>query len=768
MSNDKPLVGLLFCCTGIAPPEKEGIFQKIKALGGSHCADLMSDVNYLIVGDKNTPKYKFCIENRADIKFLLPSAISELYKKWIDGERHLSSNDIASYKFPVFHGLNICISRISLSDSQIHNLFNEKSFRYKYLSQYGSIISNGEELISLINKYGGQATESLRLTNTCIISTELQGRRYSKALEWNKPILHPIYIIDCILRGAPIMPDYYLMSSDGLDSTFEGASRVWKEVIAQSNKVLTGFKPLPTIVHDSNAPKPLKVKKNTQIWNSIMNHTKSLHSTRTKRDTAWDQEDETEEEDDHHHHQHNNDEDEVNGANKLSEYQSKDTLFLGFNFLLVGFNGNQSPQLIKVIENHGGETTNDSYDESISHIILPSSIGSTQSIQMLKILPKDIKTKINNGDIKIVTEWFLERSIFYKSITMDRWGQPLKGLVKATKKFKVCMTGFTGIELLHIEKLINYLGFEFCDSLTNDKELLIININLFKNSLSKNSPSLFKYKYHDVIDCPTYQIPTQNTSSSVSIISSKNKINAAKNWQIPIVSIAYIWEIMELSQNNKENMIMPDILDLKWCIYAPSSMARPHSMLDYVRKMTSMSSSDSQSSKRHRNDSLGNDVKGFDDDDDDHQESEENKENSDSVMRLPSPRKAKKKQKYGRIVGRDSEDSLTNKLLKVGGTSTSSTPNDNNNNMSKRKSSSSEVNVLFIDGDHQEDRPMQNHDVTLDEDLDQSQVGYQQANNEELLKYLEGDPKPQDNNDNNNTLANRRQRNIRKVAKYTR
>ena len=253
--------------------------------------------------------------------------------------------------------------------------------------------------------------------------------------------------------------------------------------------------------------------------------------------------------------------------------------------------------------------------KNITHILVPSKTSNQVSL-LLEKLPDSTRHKTVQGTVTIVTEWFVERCLFYGKIVLDSWGIPLKSLMTSTIPFKVCITGFTGIELLHLEKLINYLNLEYCDTLTSDRDLLVFNINVFKTSLAKNSPKLFEYPSNDVVDCPVYQ----PGSSSVSVTSSKNKIKAAKQWHIPIVSISYIWEIVLQAK-------LPNIQDLTWCLYAPGT-CKPNSMLDYVK------SNIETTPKKRR----------------------------DQSIKFPSPRRNSKRQKFGRIVGRGSP-TVTDRLL---------------------------------------------------------------------------------------------------------
>lgn len=644
----KPFQGLTFCCTAIPIKLREDISQKLTALGGIHYSDLMSDVNYLIVGDRKTEKYIYCVQNRFDVKFLKPDAILKIYDHWINGEDTKHLLDIENYLLPIFDNLSICLSRV---ESFEHLL--KKEFR----QEFSGVNFTTEKMIQLISDNGGKATDSLTMSNSCIITTEKTGKRYTKAVEWGIPVIHPVWIIDSVLRLAALnFRDYTL------DSKLNGCN-VWDELL----KYKTKNDILDDKIDEKNSAVDTSnksLKKDPKIWNEIMNNT---YKTRLKpaKDTTWDEvmeEEEFEQLDI-----------EINDLPNKNTVPKKSTLFEDLNFFVVGFTTPETTVMNQIITFHSGIISEDSSNQAITHVVLPVKIGS-QSSTLLKNLP--LKSRINNGEIKIVTEWFIERSIYYNKLVMDRWCQPLKGLKPCTKKFKVCITGFTGIELLHLEKLINLLNFEFCPALTSSRDLLVININLFKSTLLKNSPKLYQYKAIDFVNCPVYQ----SGNSSVSLISSKNKINAAKNWSIPIVSIAYIWEILERSTPSTiHNLVLPDICDLLWCLFAPNNTAKPKTLLDYIKSMS--------------NDSF------------------ETPKKDDDKVKLPSPRKGKQKRKYGRLAGRDSPESISKKLQKL---------NDN------EKSSEQENS---------------DNDVTnIDEDM--TQVGYQDTdslkNNEQLIRKLTG------------------------------
>lgn len=88
-------------------------------MGATHKFDLTSDVTHLLVGETNTPKYKYVARERSDVVVLMPEWIEAVRQSWIQG----GDTDIKAleeqYKFPTFAGLSICIT--GFDDCELHS-----------------------------------------------------------------------------------------------------------------------------------------------------------------------------------------------------------------------------------------------------------------------------------------------------------------------------------------------------------------------------------------------------------------------------------------------------------------------------------------------------------------------------------------------------------------------------------------------------------------------------------------------------------------------
>ena len=79
-------------------------------MGASSKLDLTSDVTHLIVGDLDTPKYKYVAKERPDVKCLLSDWVYAVRQAWMDGgELDVEAFD-TQFKLPTFWGLKICVT----------------------------------------------------------------------------------------------------------------------------------------------------------------------------------------------------------------------------------------------------------------------------------------------------------------------------------------------------------------------------------------------------------------------------------------------------------------------------------------------------------------------------------------------------------------------------------------------------------------------------------------------------------------------------------
>lgn len=607
----KPFQDYTFCCTGIATPQRLCLVDKIAALGGIFLSDLMSLVQFLVVGERNTEKYWYSVRWRYDICFVGPSVIEDIYSRWKAGEPVLFNRTLHS--LPVFHGCSVCLARIDRPSEEETRLLMSERFRIPPAKALPKVMPKDpflvEEVTKVLSQLGATVGNTLTPARTVVVATSASGIRHTIAKQWGIPVVHPLWIYDSCLREASLhLEDYEITDKF---NPYNNGSFVWKNLFVWR---LSPFLPLEKRRNRSSS------KKKTEIWTSIMDSAHPLLTKEVHSDT-WDD-----------NVLSDNEPKELYTADEttrqLPQEEASSSLFSGLCFLPVGLTIPEQNVLRTVVESHKGKIVTSSEDSQITHVVMLVKNG-PQTQLMLLMLPSSIKRQINKKSISVVSNWFIERSIFYGRLCDDCWAPPMLGIVPLRAKCQVSITGFTGVELLHLEKLVTYLNLEFCDTLNSTRDLLIVNINLFKNSFRKNSPQLLEYRFKEILDCPVYS--SGRNFKSVAMLSSKNKMAAARKWGIPVVSLAFLWEMIAILEG-QPNLMMPEISDLHWCIFAPKSGSCQSKFMDVsFSKVSSV-------------DNSMNNEPGV----------------SDNNIKLPSPKKSKDREKYGRLVGRG--ESLLKKL----------------------------------------------------------------------------------------------------------
>jgi hypothetical protein len=88
-------------------------------MGATHKYDLTSEVTHLIVGETNTPKYKYVAKERSDVRVLRVEWVEAVRASWmLGGDPDLRALE-EEYRFPTFGGLSICLTGFEDSTSHI-------------------------------------------------------------------------------------------------------------------------------------------------------------------------------------------------------------------------------------------------------------------------------------------------------------------------------------------------------------------------------------------------------------------------------------------------------------------------------------------------------------------------------------------------------------------------------------------------------------------------------------------------------------------------
>jgi DNA replication regulator DPB11 len=86
------------------------IADRATQMGACNKLDLTSDVTHLVVGDVDTPKYKYVAKERPDVKVMRPEWVDAVRDIWMEGGEIDLKELLERYKLPTFYGLRICLT----------------------------------------------------------------------------------------------------------------------------------------------------------------------------------------------------------------------------------------------------------------------------------------------------------------------------------------------------------------------------------------------------------------------------------------------------------------------------------------------------------------------------------------------------------------------------------------------------------------------------------------------------------------------------------
>ncbi|KAK9246406.1 hypothetical protein V1506DRAFT_457121 [Lipomyces tetrasporus] len=492
MSAARPLAGFNICCTGVESELRNEILSKSRKMGATHSLDLTSCVTHMIVSSSDTPKYEYAIMKRPDVVFLNSDFVPRLYERWIAGDDIDIAKCIKDYgERRIFEGLTISLSNVVEPD------------RTRY--------------IKAINENGGKYQSTLVSGTKLLVINRAEGQKYKFALQRKIKFVHTMWLEACIKRGAHVNFSYFELDLDdeARRDTLEMLPRKANLQLPNDSESMESFSAQGIrSASEVRSERPISRVKRTRsdnAWNSIMDEvgpdcmsgvTDSVQSNNLAPFEVVN-------------------EDVVDLLAKTShqlivdvDANSEERLFENMIFFLHGFSKEKVHMSQPFILQRGGRIVHSSA-EGPTHVVVPFDLNPSQ-------LPKVPESSV------LVSNWFLDQSIYYKESRLPSvciysayHGHAFDSEGAGDFRDKtISISGFSGMDRRQVEKFITALGAIYCDTLNEDRDLLVIPGNLNR------------------------AISTPNSASATARLSSQ-KIKYAKLWKVPIVPDEWLLDMTQ-------------------------------------------------------------------------------------------------------------------------------------------------------------------------------------------------------------------------------
>ncbi|SCU78712.1 LAME_0A05468g1_1 [Lachancea meyersii CBS 8951] len=558
----KPFKGLTFCPTALPEEVSRNVSRKITKLGGGYSRDLTKAVNVLVVGSVATNKYRFAVQHRSDIVFLDAGVVDTIYDLWLTGDditmdSHSNYSHIQSGKDRM---LQVLQTRYQLGPLKDFVVFvgRVNDTRGNQLSIDAlDILCTQQGVHSCNTRHFVKETHWSR--PTVFVTDHPHGARVDAARLQGLPVVHPKWILDCHRRNALLDFAFYLLEknvSTDYEAIGDGACLCWHEVLLRNNSAQGP--PVDETLEPRQSQRVVLDKfasHGNRLWNSVM-HKANKTSPAQEVQLA---------------------------TTAVSKQEEVPKMLKNEHFFLFQLASKQRAILEKIIVQNGG-LCHDFHPEIAvperSFLVVPSNMF----IPQLESLCQPFA--------HTVTEFFFERCLHYKKLlNPDAWCSPFfSGFrIKASqglhshgsepRTVNVAITGFQGVELLHITKMMESLapsGLKLRETLNKETGILIINLGAL-NSIPATHP-LWENQFASM-----FKENRNVEQSQIHRNSMKRKIEFIKQrHSIPVVTAAFIVEIFRRASKSREldnGVVRIHLNDVNWCISCPKG-GRDHLYLE--------------------------------------------------------------------------------------------------------------------------------------------------------------------------------------------
>ncbi|KAF4281076.1 hypothetical protein KXX16_001015 [Aspergillus fumigatus] len=428
-------------------------------MGAAHKFDLTSDVTHLLVGEINTAKYKFVARERSDVVVLKPEWVEAVRQSWMQGE----DTDIRAleqqYRLPTFMGLAICIT--GFEDMAYRNYIQDTAIAH-----------------------GADFRKDLTKSVTHLIARNTEGQKYKFATQWNIKVVTMKWFTDSIERGMVLEETLYhpLLPQE-------------QQGVGAWNRTAPPAKEKAADAENSSNPRPRKLRRiastklvdqNEGIWSAIVGAGFENNELRRSTNSQLKNEDVTSSKitrkasvvQEAKSFASETTFAEAQGSRQdTSEVrQASNNGFLdGCYFFIHGFSPKQTSVLRHHLSYNGAQLV--SSLSELSRPAVPKRGHGLYKIVSYKTPRSEIPSTDDLAfDCDVVTDMWLERCLEAKTLVPPESHIACTPLpvfpIPGFHGMKICSTGFSRIDLLHLSKLVDLIGATYDEYLTPKASVL--------------------------------------------------------------------------------------------------------------------------------------------------------------------------------------------------------------------------------------------------------------------------------------------------------
>ncbi|CAN9235996.1 unnamed protein product [Alternaria alternata] len=412
-----PLAGAILCCTSIAPEQRAKLAAIGAQMGATIKLDLTSDVTHLIVGSTDSAKYRYVAKSRDDVKVLSPEWLEALREVWMAGDDILDMAALEKeYRMPTLAGLKICLTGFDNPEQR------------KRIQE--TVDANGAE-------YHGDLTKSV----THLIAAAPSGK---KGMVLDEALYNPTMPVQERGNGAW---DRKLPASPALGKRTRDAER---------SQALNPFR------------RKLRRSASTKVGSQSDAFWAGITAPSFERQLDEDEwtEDVATKPDIMNNICHHNPTTRPN----MMEF------FEGRVVCTHGFDVEKTNILRQHLESNG------------AHVMRVADLNNASSEDLRRgyfVIPHDVEVDLTalperaGSHLNLVTNWWVERCLYGKRLVdpaSDVLSRPFQKLsISGFSGLTINSTGFSGIELLHVTKIVTLMGASYDEQLSAKTSVVICN-----------------------------------------------------------------------------------------------------------------------------------------------------------------------------------------------------------------------------------------------------------------------------------------------------